>query len=199
MKSRGGILIGMGMSFAILTGLQIGPFMKQSMSFAADITKGPSPEAPVEAPSSLDRPTTTDKDTCFTEALAQRLWADSEAIEARQLLLDERENTLRQIELDVQTKLTAIEATKQQMEAIVDRLEQESTDDIDRLVTMYSTMKPTKAADIFDRMDPTFSAGLLRQMEPNRAGMIMAEMGAEKSYRTSLLIANRNAAWRAKG
>ena len=189
MTSRGSILAVMGMSFAILTGLQLGPFMTQSMSYAAEMSDDEDAEQQNEGLTADIQSRQVEHESCFTEALATRLWADSEAVEARQAALSEREATLLKIESEV-------EATKEQLEAMVDRLEKEATDDIDRLVTMYSTMKPTKAADIFDRMDPTFSAGLLRQMEPSRAGMIMAEMGADKSYRISLMIANKNAAWR---
>jgi flagellar motility protein MotE (MotC chaperone) len=64
---------------------------------------------------------------------------------------------------------------------------------------MYSTMKPKNAAAIFDRMDPAFAAGFLREIDSARAGVIMAEMGEEQSYRISLLIANRHAGWRNKG
>jgi flagellar motility protein MotE (MotC chaperone) len=197
MKTRGSILAVMGMSFAILTGLQLGPFMTQSMSYAAEMSNNEETEN-IGQDFIADGPSKpVKKESCFTEALATRLWADSEAVEARHAALNEREATLLGIESEVEIKLAEVEATKQQIEAFVNRLEKEATDDIDRLVTMYSTMKPAKAADIFDRMDPSFSAGLLRQMEPSRAGMIMAEMGADKSYRISLMIANRNAAWRA--
>ena len=59
-----------------------------------------------------------------------------------------------------------------------------------------ATMKAKKAAAIFDRMDPAFAAGFLREIDSARAGLIMAEMGEEQSYRVSLLIANRHAEWR---
>ena len=40
------------------------------------------------------------------------------------------------------------------------------------------------------------AAGFLREIDSARAGLIMAEMGEEQSYRVSLLIANRHAEWR---
>jgi flagellar motility protein MotE (MotC chaperone) len=45
-------------------------------------------------------------------------------------------------------------------------------------------------------MDPAFSAGFLREMSSDKAGLIMANMEARKSYAISVIIAGRNAKYR---
>jgi flagellar motility protein MotE (MotC chaperone) len=92
-----------------------------------------------------------------------------------------------------------LEKTRDELQAMTVRIDVIAGEDISHLVEMYSTMKPKNAAAIFDRMDPAFAAGFLREIDSARAGVIMAEMGEEQSYRISLLIANRHAEWRNKG
>ena len=50
--------------------------------------------------------------------------------------------------------------------------------------------------EIFDNMDPAFAAGFIRELDGVKAGMILAEMDTDNSYKISVLIANRNASWR---
>ena len=64
--------------------------------------------------------------------------------------------------------------------------------DVEHLARMYARMKPKEAAQIFDRMTPSFAAGFLGRMKPEAAALIMADMGAEKAYAVSLLLATRN-------
>ena len=89
-----------------------------------------------------------------------------------------------------------LEAFSRHLKGISEKLDASATQDISHLVKMYSSMKPKKAASIFDKMDPAFAAGFIREIEGARAGLILSEMNVQQSYRISLLIANRQSEWR---
>lgn len=140
---------------------------------------------------------TTDK-TCLTPALAAAFEPRQLQLDQRSAKLDLRQAELQDLETTIQARLADMEATRASLQAMTERLDVVADKDIAHLVEMYSTMKPKNAAAIFDRMDPAFAAGFLREIDSARAGVIMAEMGEEQSYRVSLLIANRHAEWRNK-
>ncbi|MGB3455507.1 MAG: hypothetical protein WBA35_04040, partial [Litorimonas sp.] len=121
------------------------------------------------------------------------------ALSAREAELDRRALELAGVEDRLESRLSDMQATRDALSAMTERLDRAAGEDISHLVQMYATMKPKKAAAIFDRMDPAFAAGFLREIDSARAGIIMAEMGEEQSYRVSLLIANRHAEWRKPG
>lgn len=136
--------------------------------------------------------------TCLTPALVAAFEPRHQALEARSADMDVRQAELKALEATVQGRLEEMEQTRDELQALTERLDVVAGEDITHLVDMYSTMKAKKAAAIFDRMDPAFAAGFIREIDGVRAGAIMAEMGEEQSYRVSLLIANRHADWRNK-
>lgn len=138
----------------------------------------------------------TDAETCLTPALAATFAPRQAAMVEERAALDERRAELTALEEAIETRLADMEAAQGELEEMTRGLDEDAQGDISHLVGMYSTMKPKKAAEIFDQMDATFAAGFLREMDSARAGLIMAEMSANKSYKVSLLIANRHAEWR---
>jgi len=81
----------------------------------------------------------------------------------------------------------------QSIEEQLAKIDKIANNDIAHLIAMYETMKPKKAAEIFNNMAPSFAAGFLIDMNSTRAGLIMSEMETQKSYEVSLVIASRNA------
>ena len=130
---------------------------------------------------------------CVTETLAEALLAEQERLETRSIELIKREKSLEALESKLDKQLDNIQATRNSVQAQLDKLETLATDDLKHLISMYETMKPKNAAEIFDSMAPAFAAGFLRDMNSARAGLIMSEMDAKKSYEISLVIANKNA------
>lgn len=137
----------------------------------------------------------TDK-ACLTPALVAAFEPRHLELLDREARLDQREAELKTLEASMEGSLAEMTAKRDELQAMTARLDTVANADISHLVEMYSTMKAKKAAAIFDRMDPAFAAGFLREIDSARAGIIMAEMGEEQSYRVSLLIANRHAEWR---
>lgn len=134
--------------------------------------------------------------TCLTPALAATFAPREAAMVEERAALDVRAEELAALEASLETRLAEMEVTQAELERLSHTLDETAQQDISHLVGMYSTMKPKKAAEIFDQMDAGFAAGFLREMDSPRAGLIMAEMSAKQSYRISLLIANRHAEWR---
>lgn len=130
---------------------------------------------------------------CVTETLAEALLAEQERLEIRSIELVKREKSLEALEAKLDKQLDNIQATRNSVQGQLDKLETLATDDLKHLISMYETMKPKNAAEIFDSMAPAFAAGFLRDMNSARAGLIMSEMDAKKSYEISLVIANKNA------
>jgi flagellar motility protein MotE (MotC chaperone) len=145
------------------------------------------------------RPSSAKAGACLTPALVAAFEPRHKALDAREAKLDLRQAELENLESTIQSRLGDMEKTRDELAAMTAQIDVVAGEDISHLVQMYSTMKPKNAAAIFDRMDPAFAAGFLREIDSARAGVIMAEMGEEQSYRISLLIANRHAEWRNKG
>ena len=133
---------------------------------------------------------------CLTPEFAEVVATDRIKLTQDQLALSQKEAMLTALEDRLNQQLDQIELAKSNLDAEFDRLNGVAEADLDHLVQMYATMKPKKAAEIFDKMDPAFAAGFLREMDGNRAGLILSEMNVNQSYRISVLIANRNMNWR---
>lgn len=151
------------------------------------------------AASAKTMPAASQNAACLTPALVAAFEPRQQALAARSAKLDMRQAELEDLETTIQSRLGDMEKTRDELEAMTAKIDVVAGADISHLVAMYSTMKPKNAAAIFDRMDPAFAAGFLREIDSARAGIIMADMGEEQSYRISLLIANRHAEWRNKG
>ncbi|MEM7729195.1 MAG: hypothetical protein AAF311_07955 [Pseudomonadota bacterium] len=136
---------------------------------------------------------------CLTPALVAAFEPRDVSLREREARLERRAAELAGMETALEARLSDMETAREALAAMTARIDVAAGEDITHLVDMYSTMKPKKAAAIFDRMDPAFAAGFLREIDSARAGVIMAEMGEEQSYRVSLLIANRHAEWRGRG
>ncbi|GLQ21455.1 MotE family protein [Algimonas porphyrae] len=154
-------------------------------------------ETPVTAEPVAKASIGTDQ-SCLTPALVAAFQPRHLELLDRAAKLDRREAELEDLEANLKARLSGMAQTRDELQAMTERLDVVAGEDITHLVQMYSTMKAKKAAAIFDKMDPAFAAGFLREIDSARAGMIMAEMGEDQSYRVSLLIANRHAEWRNK-
>ncbi len=135
-------------------------------------------------------------EVCLTASIAETVSRDRKNLNARLIDFEARETALKALEVKLNGQIKTISEAKANLQEQADMMSREANSDLAHLVTMYSTMKPKKAAEIFDNMDPAFAAGFLREIDGLKAGLIMAEMDTKNSYKISVLIANRNAKWR---
>lgn len=188
---RSTLLIALGLGFAALGTMEVLALdPEERVPSALDRLDAPIDET------ALDTSLQPGGQMCLTPALAATFAPRQAAMVEERAALDARATELAALEEALETRLADMESARNELQSLSRDLDSAAEGDITHLVGMYSTMKPKKAAEIFDQMDATFAAGFLREMESARAGLIMAEMSAKQSYKVSLLIANRHAEWR---
>ncbi len=186
------------MKTALLTSLCIGFAGLGAVNFMALKAEAASPTVDareIASVTDIAEPQPDDQ-SCLSPALVERIAPRHKELLDREAELSSREAELVALEVVLKDRLERLEASHTALKTISDKLDASATQDISHLVKMYSSMKPKKAASIFDKMDPAFAAGFIREIEGARAGLILSEMNIQQSYRVSLLIANRQAEWR---
>jgi flagellar motility protein MotE (MotC chaperone) len=157
--------------------------------------------SPKSIPSTAISPTNTtvtasSEELCLSPKLVEQIAPRQKAMLEREAVLESRESELKALENMLKDRVASLEASRAALQAVSDKIDASAAEDITHLIKMYSSMKPKKAASIFDKMDPAFAAGFLREIDGARAGLILSEMNVQQSYKVSLLIANRQSEWR---
>lgn len=162
---------------------------------SSEVVPGQEASAPTEQTQKI--PTAGDEtQQCLTGAVYEAVTADLQRLEEREVEINEREVALAAVEKKLATQLTTVEKANAELQANLEALKTVANDDLRHLVSMYETMKPKQAAEIFDSMDASFAAGFLREMTSDNAGLVMANMDPKKSYAISVIIAGRNSKFR---
>jgi flagellar motility protein MotE (MotC chaperone) len=118
---------------------------------------------------------------------------DREAqLDAEAQQLADRSQALSVAERKLAEQLAAFEVAQRNLEQTLARADKAAERDIDQMKTVYESMKPTEAAEIFTRMETSFAAGLLSRMRPELAANVMAAMEPDAAYAVTLTIASRN-------
>lgn len=176
---RSGLLVTLGLIFAASVVLRLGTLDLRLVSTAE--ASDPEPHASDVGPTAPIR-AALDEVTALRDRLAEREAAveDRErAIEAAQLLVEER--------------LAVLEAAELRLQALIQTSDSAAEADLARLTEVYQTMEADQTAALFAQMDPNFAAGFLTRMTPAASGAIMAELDPTIAYAISVVIATRNA------
>ena len=197
MHNRSNVLLTLGVLFTIGGATRFLPdalaFAEQAPAAGTNATAAPASAeaAPADAaPAASSKSNLTE--VCFSSESASLLeedqWlfeAEREDIKQQKLELQTWENQLSQQTAELKVLQETLEARWQEMQASSDQ-------DIEHLARMYSAMKPDQAAQIFNQMDAGFAAGFLRLMASDQAGLILANMEAQKAYLVSVKLATMN-------
>ena len=116
------------------------------------------------------------------------------ALDTKAAAIEDRMRVLEVMEKRVAENLAELQTNNEELSKLVNYANEASQKDIDLLARMYEQMKPAKAGEIFDKMNPTFAAGFLTEMNSESAALILTNMSTEQAYKTSMIIASRNAA-----
>ena len=122
-------------------------------------------------------------------------------------MLNEREEKVKQLEQKVHLKEKILKETAKQIDRRINELtkaeeklrgtivqvQTASESDLQKLTTVYESMKPKDAAQIFQAMDANFAAGFFALMQPTTAASIMSELDSDLAYTISAVLAGRNA------
>lgn len=133
---------------------------------------------------------TTKSELAVLEGLANR----RKSLDRRNREIDLRENLLKAAEKRVELRITELKTIESRIESKLKKRDDNRKAQYQRLVKMYSGMKPKDAARIFDRLDMNVLTGLVSQMKPRIMSAILAAMKPAAAERLTLEIASRGKA-----
>lgn len=128
-----------------------------------------------------------------TQELLRIITARTAELDAKELELMEQSAALDAAKQLIEKNLVQLEEAELRLQATIDQVDGASADDIDRLTSVYESMKPKVAAALFEQMSPEFAAGFLGRMNPPAAAEIMSGLSSEAGYAISVVLAGRNA------
>jgi flagellar motility protein MotE (MotC chaperone) len=111
----------------------------------------------------------------------------------RALQIADRERLLEVAEVRLKLERERLDVACTRLEKTLSIADDAAEADIRRLVAVYESMDPKKAAKLFETMDIAFAAGFLARMRQDVAAEVLAGMPAERAYAISATIAGRNA------
>lgn len=196
MHSRSNVLLTLGVLFTIGGATRFLPdalaFAEQApvtdaklTSAAASPDAAPTPKPAVAGASNLTQ-------VCFSSESASLLEEDQWLFEAEREDMKKQQLELQAWENQLQQQTAELKILQQTLEARWEQMQASSDQDIEHLSRMYGAMKADQAAQIFNQMDSGFAAGFLRLMVPDQAGLVLANMDAEKAYLVSIKLATMN-------
>ncbi len=123
-----------------------------------------------------------------TARMPDLLAVASREIEERQAALDQREQdlatreeALRGLARRLQAELAELQALRRERDAEQVRVAQEDEERTLRLARLYETMKPKRAASIFDRTPVEEVASIARRMRDGKAALVIQQMTPERA------------------
>jgi len=152
--------------------------LEATRSENADGTRLP-PETGQRQMAGLVECNTPSLDDAFGRALAERA-----------AVLDERETALQRMRDEVAAALQALQTERARLLEAEGAKDEKAEAQIERLVSLYETMKPKAAAAIFQEMDVTVAARLLARMEREQASFVLGSMEPRRAYALTVALSN---------
>lgn len=109
-------------------------------------------------------------------------------IEGRRQALEKRENELKIMEMEVDTKLKRLTELREELEKLFEQKEELEQEKVKKLSMIYQKRDPAEAADNLATMDKDLAVSILSRMRDKAAGKILDQMDKTKAveYSTSL-------------
>lgn len=124
-------------------------------------------------------------------AILEGLSNRRKVLDQRNRELGLRENLLEAAEKRVEARINELKAIESRIEGELKKRDNRRKIEYQRLVKMYSGMKPKDAARIFNRLDMSVLTSLASQMKPRVMSGILAAMTSAAAERLTLEIAAR--------
>lgn len=112
------------------------------------------------------------------------------AASAEALRLERRRKQLSELETQMASRLSTLDAKQQELRALLDRLEAFERKTSDALVGLYSRMKPEAAAAQLAQIDDDVAAALMLQLKTKISSAILGEMEASRGAALAKKIAD---------
>jgi len=102
--------------------------------------------------------------------------------------LARKEQSLRELEKDLDTKLVRIQELDAKLQRMLDDANAMKDQKLRHLIDVYSNMKAKQAATVLETLDEKISVKILAGMRGRQAGEILTFMQAEKAAKLSELL-----------
>ncbi|WP_169728431.1 MotE family protein [Geminicoccus roseus] len=120
---------------------------------------------------------------------AQEVEAQRAALEEREQELSAREEMLRALARRLQAQLAELQGRTRTIEAGQALLVREQQERAERLARLYETMKPKRAATIFDQTPTEDVAAIARRMRDGKAALVIQHMSPDRASALSARLA----------
>lgn len=166
-------------------------------SAALRITEsGPALAEGISALSSEDGKTVQDESTALPDedanVLLTAIREREQQLQRENSTLADRSQALSVAETKLAEQLAAFQKAQENLEKTLALADKAAERDIERMTTVYESMKPNDAARIFERMEVKFAAGLLSRMRPEVTAEVLTSMEPDTAYAVTLTIASQN-------
>ncbi len=115
-----------------------------------------------------------------TNHVGQLLEKEKELVE-REKRVVELEEKLQQQKLELDEKIKQLEVARRDIASRLETRVAQDQENIDKLVGVYSNMKPQSAAQVISQLDQELAISILRKMKKQDAGAIMNFMDPQKT------------------
>ncbi|WP_232825537.1 MotE family protein [Albibacillus kandeliae] len=126
------------------------------------------------------------------EAMLDAMREERELLDQQKTRLSERQAEIELAEEKLQMDQTQLSDLKGELEDLLAKVKKAQTDDVDRLVALYSAMKPKEAAAIMDDLDIEVSVMVLGTMPERDAAPILAKLNPTRARAISRIILERS-------
>jgi len=112
-------------------------------------------------------------------------------LEVRERAIEERSTLLRAAEERLSTQQDQLNDIKVEIQVLLERFEELESEETDKLVRIYSNMKPKSAAAIFNELDMETLVAVMRGMSERKLAPIIAAMNTERARLLTRELAER--------
>ncbi len=123
--------------------------------------------------------------------LLQELAERRKTLNKREKLLDQREVLLRAAKQRLVEKQEELKKIKLDIKNLLNLKNKEESQRINRLVSIYSNMKPKDAATIFNELDMAVLLDVMQTMKERKVAPIIAAMNAKRARQLTKQLAER--------
>ena len=106
--------------------------------------------------------------------------------------LDKAQSKLELAEARVQVELKNLSELRDEVKSLIQKTEDLYTSDVNRLITLYKSMKPKDAARLLSDIDPEVAVMVLGTMPERNAAPIFAKMDDTRAQAISKIILERS-------
>lgn len=137
-------------------------------------------------------PADADVDWPQAAVLVKQLTARRDELDKRARNLDQREALVKVAEQRVDEKIKELEQLRLQLQAMVNQADATQEAQLENLVKIYETMKPSDAAKIFENLDMPVLLDVIQKMKPKSTAPILAAMAPEKAKEVTVALTKQN-------